>query len=449
MSDDNLILALKLLSVFGLVALNGFFVATEFALVSVRKSRMETLAAEGNRRALPVLAAVKDLDGYIAATQLGITISSIGLGWIGEPALAVLLDPFLESVLPEWAAVVSTHTISFIIAFTIITFLHVIFGELAPKSVALQYPETTSMLVTRPTTIFLRIFRPAIIFMNGTGQAFLRLVGIRGADVHSQIYSEEELRLLIEASSEGGEITDSEEAIIRRAFTFHDQTAEDIMVPRTELVTIPHTATLSELRELVAAHPYSRYPIWTEDLDQITHILHVRDLMPVLLGTQSDPDINIMDLARPVHAVPESVRIDELLDYLRRERTRLAIVIDEHGGTEGMVTLGDIMERIIGEVPDEWDHLAGDFTIDADGSTLVDGLSLLSDVNEYFGLEIEVDEFSSTIGGFVFSELGRRPDVGDIVPVGPYEIQVEELDGLRIAEVRFVPTESAVESSAS
>lgn len=435
-------ISLKLLAVIGLVAANGFFVATEFSLVSVRRSRIETMVAEGNARARSVLDAVKNLDGYIAATQLGITISSIGLGWIGEPALAALLDPLFESVLPSSWAFISAHTVAFIIAFTIITFLHVVFGELMPKSVALQYPETTSMLVARPTSVFLKVLKPAIVAMNGTGQFILHLVGIRSADPHAQVYTEEELRLIVAASTEGGELVDAEEEIIRRAFTFHDLHAGDIMVPRTELATIPLHASLDEIRQIVTTHKFGRYPVWERNLDDIVGVLYVKELLPVLFTEGSNGRFAIRPLLRPVLAMPMSKPIDELLEELKRQRTHVAVIVDEYGGTAGMVTLGDITKRVIGSVPDEFEALGLDITPEADGTTLVNGLVLLGDVNEYFGLDLEAGEVN-TIGGYVFADLGHRPEVGECVAIGPYELRVEGLDGLRIAEVRFIPREDA------
>jgi CBS domain containing-hemolysin-like protein len=428
---------IKLLVVLALVVTNGFFVATEFALVSVRRSRIESLVDEGVARARPVLSALHDLDGFVAATQLGITIASIGLGWVGEPAIAAFLDPAMESVLPASWAGASAHTISFIIAFSLITFFHVVFGELAPKSLALQYPERTAFMVAPPVRIFLTTFRPIIFIMNWVGQAFLRLVGVQPAVGHSLIYTEEELRLIVAASTESGELFETEEEIIRRAFVFHDFTADDIMVPRTELIAAPADATLEHVTELVREHKFGQYPVFGRDLDDILGVFYVKDLIGFVLGV--DPEhgaFNLRRVLRPVLTVPESLPIDSLLDEMKLHRTHLAIAVDEYGGTAGMVTLDDIMERVVGEVPDEFDLPGGDIIDEPDGSARVNGLTHLSDIREHFGLDLEADE-SSTIGGFVFSALGQRPELGDQVVVGPYTIEVTDLDGLRIAEVRF------------
>lgn len=438
MDNDTLIIILKLLAVLGLVGLNGFFVATEFSLVSVRRSRIDALVTEGNRRAVPVSAALKNLDGFIAATQLGITIASIGLGWIGEPALAALLDPLLESVLPESAAIISAHTISFAISFAIITFLHVVFGELAPKSFALQFPEKTAMVVSSPTTVFLKVFRPIIVSMNAVGQAFLRLIGVQPADEHAMVYSEEELRLIVAASRKGGHLVDVEEEIIRRAFVFHDYVADEIMVPRTEIVALSVDSDLATVRDVMHQEKFGRYPVYDKTIDDVVGILYVKDMIPILTANQEQIEFDMRGLVRPALPVPTSIPIDTLLNIMKRERTHVAILVDEYGGTAGMVTLEDIVERVLGDVPDEFEQPRSETVVEADGTRLVNGLTLLSDVNEELGLDLEADE-NNTIGGYVFSEIGHLPEIGEAVDIGSYVIRVEQLDGLRIAELRFIP----------
>lgn len=433
-------IGIRLLAVLGLVMMNGFFVATEFSLVSVRRSRIEALVEEGHQRARPVLSAIRDLDAYIAATQLGITIASIGLGWVGEPALARLLDPFFESILPENLAYLSAHTAAFIIAFATITFLHVVFGELAPKSLALQYPENIAMAVATPTRVFLNIFRPIIYSMNWVGQAFLRLIGVQPAVGHSLIYTEEELRMIVTASKQGGELYETEEEIIRRAFVFHDYAADDIMVPRTELVAIPVDAAPGSILATITSHKFGRYPVYERDMDDIVGVLYVKDLVPRIAGRPVTSTLDVRSVMRPVLTVPSSIPIDNLLDEMKLRRTHVAIVVDEYGGTAGMVTLDDIMERVVGEVPDEFDRPGQDIIQERDGSVRVNGLTLVTDVEEYFELELDVED-TNTIGGYVFSALGHRPELHDEVDVGTHLIRVEQLDGLRIAEVRFTPKE--------
>lgn len=442
-------IALKLLAVLALVAVNGFFVATEFSLVSVRRSRIESLVAEGNHRARNVWNALQDLDGFIAATQLGITIASIGLGWVGEPAMAQLLDPLFESVLPSSVASATAHTISFVIAFSVITFLHVVFGELAPKSLALQHPESTAFVVASPVRVFLTMFRPVIFTMNWVGQRFLRLVGVQPVVGHNLIYTEEELRLIVAASTESGELFETEEEIIRRAFVFHDYTADDIIVPRTELIAIPADASLERIASLIREHKFARYPVYGRDLDEILGVLYVKDLVDVLVGAPASAlQFDVRTLIRPVMTVPASIAIDALLDEMKSQRTHVVIAIDEYGGTAGMVTLDDIMERVVGDVPDEFELTGEDIHVEPDGSWRVDGLTHLADIRDHFGLDLQADD-TSTIGGFVFSALGHRPQVGDRIEVPPYAIEVTELDGLRIAEVRVVAISRAERPASS
>jgi CBS domain containing-hemolysin-like protein len=437
-------IALKIVSVLALVLVNGFFVASEFALVSVRRSRIESLVAEGQTRARPVLASLQNVTGFIAATQLGITVASLGLGWVGEPAMADILDPLFESVLPANLAFVSAHTVSFLIAFTVITFLTVVFGELVPKSVALQFPEPVAMAFSPVVRLFLTVFRPVIYVMNSAGQAVLRTIGVKAVVGHNLIYTEEELRLIVAASKQGGELWETEEEIIRRAFVFHDFTADDIMVPRTELVGLPIDATLDEVLQTLHTHKFGRYPIYQGDLDDIVGVLYVKDLVTVMLGRRQAGAFTVRALMRPVLTVPTSIPIDAVLDELKARRTHVAIVVDEYGGTAGMVTLDDIVERVVGEVPDEFDLPGEDIAVEPDGSARVDGLTLLADIREHFGLDLD-EEVSNTIGGFVFSALGHRPEVGDEVEIENYRLRVEALDGLRIAEVRFSPQDTAAE----
>jgi CBS domain containing-hemolysin-like protein len=361
------------------------------------------------------------------------------LGWIGEPALAALLDPVFERILPEPVAFVSAHGVAFAVAFAIITMLHVVFGELAPKSVALQYPETTSMLVTRPTMLFLIALRPAISAMNGMGRAVLRLAGLRDVDPHHQIYSTEEIEIIVSDSTRSGELEDSEEQIIRRALIFADQTAEDIMVPRTEVITIAIDATLDDLRETVSAHPYNRFPVEGGSPDEILGILHVRDALPILIDRPAAHRIELREIIRPAYSIPASLPIDDLLAEMKAEGVHIAIVVDEYGGTAGLVTLEDVIERLVGEVPDEYGQPALAPERQEDGSLLMSGLMPLLDANAYLGTNLTPSDTARTLGGYVFAELGRQPLIGDIVTVGEFELEVTALDGLRISEVRARP----------
>ena len=435
----------RLLGVVGLILLNAFFVTAEYALVSARRSRIDALLAAGNERAGVVQRALRDLGNYIGATQVGVTIASLGLGWIGEPTIEAALRPPLARVIPPALPVVTAHTLAVILAFALITFVSVVFGELVPKSFALQHAEQAAMAVVTPTGVFLRLFRPVIALMNAVSRRVLRLVGVTPALGHSLTYTEDELRLIVESSTQGGQLVESEEEIIRRAFSFHDWAAEDVMVPRTELGAIPVGAPLDAVLETVSATRFARYPVYEGDLDTILGALYVKDLLPAAARRSGEP-FSLRPLIRPVLNAPASLRIDDLLDRMKARGTHVAIVVDEYGGTAGMVTLDDITERVIGHVPDEFERSTPDIVEEAGGSVRVDGLALLADVNERFELDLAAGD-AVTIGGYVFSRLGRRPAAGDEVPAGGYAIRVESLDGLRIARVRFLPVEQPAAST--
>jgi putative hemolysin len=416
-----------LFAIFALVFANGFFVAAEFSLVTVRKTRIDQLIAEGHRGARVVRRALTDPDSYIAATQLGITMASLGLGWIGEPALASLLEPafwFLGD-----AAVATAHSIAVTIAFLTITALHIVLGELAPKTVALQHPEQTALIIARPTEVFMRIVWPFIVLLNGMGRAVVRTAGLRPPSGHALVHSEEELKMLVTASQEAGVLEEDEEQMLHRVFGFADLTAGHVMVPRTEMVAIAEDATLDTLLDALNRGGHDRYPVYRNDLDDILGILHLADLVPVIArGGQ----IDIPALVRDAMVVPETMPADTVLAEMRSRQTSLAIVIDEYGGTAGLVTFAGLMERIVGEPSDGG---AGTrIAVLPDGSALVDGLALVTDVNAQFGLHIDEDTYH-TIGGYVLGRLGRRARVGDRIEVERRTMRVEVLDGLRVARV--------------
>ena len=418
---------LSLLGIFGLVFANGFFVAAEFSLITVRKTRIDQLIAEGNRTARVVRRAMADPNSYIASTQLGITMASLGLGWIGEPALAAMIEPPLR-VVGEPMAWFSAHSIAVFFGFVVITALHIVLGELAPKTVALQYAERTSLLVVPPTHLFMRICWPFIRLLNGMGRTVVRSFGLRAPSGHSLVHSEEELKMLVTASQEAGVIEEEEEQMLHRVFGFADLTAGQVMVPRTEMVAIPASASLETLVDLIVSSGHDRLPVYGDDLDDVVGVLQLSDVLPVVARGAA---LDIVKLAREALTVPETVTADTLLSEMRRRRTPLAIVIDEYGGTAGLVTFAGLMEHIVGEIGDgEGTRIR---TL-ADGSALVDGLALVTDVNAQFGLHIDDDAYN-TLGGYVLGRLGRRPRVGDRIEVERRWMRVDALDGLRVARV--------------
>ncbi len=437
MDNPVLDVGIRLFGVLALVLANGFFVAAEFSIISVRKTRIDQLLAEGSRMARPVRRALDNPDRFIAATQLGITMASLGLGWIGEPALASLLEPLLRG-LPWVISETTTQTIAFAVAFSIITALHIVLGELAPKTVALQYPETTSLWVAKPTEIFLRIFNPFIRALNGMGWAVVRMFGMKAASGHGLVHSEEELKMLVTASQQAGVLEEEEEQMLHRVFHFAEFTAAEMMVPRTEMAAVKAEASIDQVVDLVWRGRHTSLPVHGGELDNIIGIMLVPDLVRALASPPTTANFSVAAIAREALTVPETMKADELLRQMRRHRTHQAIVIDEYGGTAGLVTFERVMERIVGK-------LGGDFGAGPstpirqlpDGSAEIDGLALVTDVNEQFGLDID-EETYTTLGGYMLGRLGRRPKVGDEVAVGGRMLRVEAIDGLRVSRVRII-----------
>lgn len=424
-------IAWRLAAVLALVFANGFFVAAEFALVTVRKTRIDQLIAEGSSLARPVRRAITDPDSYIAATQLAITMTSLGLGWIGEPAVSSIIQPAL-GLLPVPLRTATSHTLSVALGFAFITALHIVLGELAPKTVALQHAERTALVVGRPTELFMRVFWPFITVLNSTGRWVVRLLGLKPPSGSSLVHSEEELKMLVTASQEAGVLEEEEEQMLHRVFGFGDLTAGQVMLPRTEMLALPVRIARKDLLERLSQATQLVIPVYGAGLDDIVGQVRMRDLLGVVAGSADGVDLAPM-LHEPL-TVPETLKADDLLTDMRKRRTPLAIVIDEYGGTAGMVTFERLMERIVGEIGSADEGGTSAITVLTDGSALIDGLALTTDVNVQFGLPIDEDLYD-TIGGYVLGRLGRRPRLGDTVEVGGRKIRVEALDGLRVARV--------------
>ncbi len=424
-------LAMRLGAVVLLVATNGFFVAAEFAIVTVRKTRVDQLIAEGNRRAAVVRQAVTHPDSYIAATQLGITMASLALGWVGEPTVASSIEPLFDRLPAAWAAV-SAHSVAVAIAFALITSLHIVFGELAPKTIALQHTEGTALLVTGPTRAFMTVFWPFIALLNALGRRAVGMLGLREPSGHSMVHSEEELKMLVTASQEAGVLEEDEEQMLHRVFGFGDLTAGQVMVPRTEMSGIRADATLDQVVDLLTRQPHPWLPVYRQGIDDIVGFLHVEDLFPALRAPA--PGFRVTDYLREAMTVPETLKADEVLEEMRKRRTHHAVVIDEYGGTAGLVTFEGLMERIVGEVGSEFSAPGTRISVLPDGSALIDGLALTTDVNAQFGLHIDEDTYT-TVGGLVLGLLGRRARIGDRVEIERRVLRVEALDHLRVARV--------------
>jgi len=411
-----------------LVALNGLFVAAEFALVKIRATQVDRLVREGKTSAGLVEEATNKLDAYLSVSQLGITISSLGLGWIGEPAFAHFLEPLLEPLgVPEG----SIHIIAFAAAFGTITFLHVVFGELAPKSIAIARAEGTALFVVPFMRFFYYAFWPGIVVFNGTANAVVRLFGIPSASETEETHSEEELRIIIEQSTRQGVLNTGEEHMLEAVFELEDTRAREVMVPRRDVVALPADARLEELVTATAGN-HTRYPVFEGDSpDRIVGMVHVKDVLEAVKETRSiEADVSARDLMREVLIVPENRRIDEVLKDLQGQGLQMAVVIDEWGSFEGIVTMEDIVEEIVGEIRDEFDEEERR----EDGSYSVDGRISIGTVNEVVGSDFESEDFD-TIGGLVLGAIGRAPEIGDEVHLDGYLLRVEETDGPRVARV--------------
>jgi len=421
----------RLLAALFLVALNGFFVASEFAYVRVRSSAVDQMVAEGRSGAKLLRNALDNLDDYLAVTQLGITLASLSLGWIGEPAIAALIDPVLETVLPN----APVHLIAVGIGFSIITFLHVVFGELAPKTIAIARAEQIALFVSPPMKFFYYIFVPGLVVLNGTANYFTRLIGIPPASETEETLSEEEILTVLTRSGTEGHVDATEVEMIERVFELDDTPVREVMVPRPDAVTIPSDATLSEIRETVLDAGHTRYPVLdADDADQVVGFVDVKD---VLRAEESlDPDVTAADLAREMPLIPETGTVDDLLTEFQAEQRQMAAVIDEWGSFEGIATVEDVVEQVVGDIRDDFDVDEREPTVDerADGTFAIDGGVVLTEVEEALDTEFDTDDVG-TVGGLVLDRLGRAPEVGDEVTVGGYRFTVEAVDGARIDEV--------------
>ena len=432
-------LAWRLGAVLLLVLANAFFVAAEFALVGARRSRIDQMASEGDRGAKAAQQAIRQLDRYLSGTQLGITLASLGLGWIGEPALAGMVDSALALVgvhAPAGAA----HTVAGVVtAFLIITFLHIVFGELAPKSLALFRPEGVSRWVARPLMLFGRAMTPFIWSLNGTANAFLRLFGVTPPSEGQHVHSPEELRLLVMQSRAHGTLDESDSAMLAGVFDFHEKKAHDVMRPRTELAAIPIEATEAEVREILQVERYSRYPVYRDSIDDIAGVFLAKDYW---LRDESVP-FSLEAFVREALFVPDSRPAERVLDDLRKTRAHMAVVLDEYGGTAGIVTMEDLVEEVIGDIADEYD-LAARTAIETDGVLELAGSLSLVDARSDHRLRIPEGDWT-TLGGYVFSKLGRLPRVGDRAPFPGGELEVVAMDGRRVAAVRVHRTVAAAQ----
>ena len=421
--------ALRLGLVLLLVVGNAFFVAAEFSLVAARRSKIAQLAQAGDRRSKTVQTVLADLDRYIAGTQLGITLASLGLGWIGEPAMATMIDLALAG-LGVRPAPGTVHTVAAVTTgFVVITYLHLVLGELVPKALALRAPETLARWFAGPLYVFSRLVAPVVWVINRSAGVLLRLMGMGQAPVQ-HVHSSEELRLLVMQSRAHGTLDESDSAMLAGVFDFHEKRARDVMRPRTDVVGIPLDATQDEVWQVLRSERYSRYPVYRETLDDVVGVLLAKDLFLGEPGTAFD----LMAMIREPLFVPETRGAERVLDDLRRTRAHLAVVIDEYGGTAGILTMEDLIEEVVGDIADEYDA-ASRVALETDGVLELAGSLSLVDVRSDYRVAIPEGEWS-TLGGYVLSTVGRLPRVGDRAPYPGGEFEVVAMDGRRVAAVR-------------
>ncbi|HEV8291174.1 MAG TPA: hemolysin family protein, partial [Tepidisphaeraceae bacterium] len=416
------------------VFLNGFFVAAEFAIVRVRATRLEELRKRGHRLAKMSLKMVSRLDAYLSATQLGITMASLALGWLGEPAFATWLEPLLRSLGP-WSQI-TAHTIALTCAFVLITFLHIVMGELAPKWLAIQQPERTLLWAILPMQLFYYAMFPLIFFFRHSAKLMLGLVGLKSSSESALAHSEEELRLLLAHSQKHGAIQAEERDLLERVFLYGDRNVHQIMVSRNEIIYLSAARPLSENIEIARQQEHSRYPLCEKDLDHVIGMVHLKDLLWRL--REAGDSLDLRTLKRDILFVPETQPIRELMKEFQRRHIHMAVVVDEYGGTSGLVTLEDVVEELVGEIQDEFDEEAPKYLRNPDGSILVDGRLLIDEAETLLGTELS-DQHNDTVGGHLLSLIGRRPRVGDIVRAGNYQARIADVKGLRISKIVFTP----------
>jgi len=429
-------LIFRLAAVLGLVIANGFFVAAEFALVSARRTRIDELVESGDRLARRAQKAQQNLDRAISGTQLGITLASLGLGWIGEPAVAGSLEPLFSAVgLP--ASPAALHTSAVAIAFLVITYLHIVLGELAPKTVALLRPEAVSRYVAGPLLAFNRIMRPAIWVLNGSARFFLRLVRLpMGEHGLEHAHSPDEIEMLVRQSLREGVVEEDEQAMIEGVFELTHTAAREVMTPRPDIVAVEADTTVADILAVVTKSGFSRLPVIAGSLDEIVGVVVVKDLISEILRDEPSR-LTARDVMREAVFVPDTKPIDDLLAQLQARATHMAVVVDEFGGTDGIVTLEDLLEEIVGEIYDEHDVTeAAGVTVQPDGSMAVDGAFSFSDLLSDLEIEgVEDAEEYDTVAGYVIGVLGRIPEHGDRVQLGEAELEVTELSDRRITRL--------------
>lgn len=436
---DVIEIAFKLLAVVVLVLLNGFFVATEFALVKVRATQLETDAARGHKRAQMALHLARHLDAYLSACQLGITLASLGLGWIGEPVFADLLQPVFKLFQVE--SVSLQHSLSFGIGFSVITFLHIVVGEMAPKSLAIRLAQPTVLWIAYPMRWFYLAMYPFIWVLNESALFLLRAIGLEPAHESEGVHSEDELRLVLASSQKQLGASRFSRDIVQNALDLRRRVALDVMRPRKELTVLDTQASIAECLEVAEKSRYSRFPLCEGgDPDRTLGVVHIKDLFALRLKARVGADL--LPVARKIVYVPETARLEKLLQLLLERKLHLAIVVDEYGGTVGLVTMENIVEELVGQIQDEFDQEKPLLTRASETSWEVAGALPLHELEELVGVPLRAEGVTTT-SGWVTHRLGGFPKVGDTMSVGAYDLRVEELEGTRAARLRVTKRNTA------
>ncbi|RTQ94517.1 HlyC/CorC family transporter [Lysinibacillus telephonicus] len=428
MDVDIVELTIRLAAFFLLIAATAFFVATEFAIVKVRTTRIDQLVAEGNKKAMKAKKVISNLDEYLSACQLGITITALGLGWLGEPTFDLILHPLFEMfhLDPRLSGV-----LSIVVAFVIVTYLHVVVGELTPKTFAIEKSEELTLNLSGPLLLFHNIMYPFIRALNGSARALSGLFGYKMASESEVAHSEEELRMILADSYKGGEINHSEYEYVNSIFEFSDRTAKEIMVPRTEIVSIEKDLTVKEVFDVMGVEQYTRYPITDGDKDHVIGLVNLKHLLTAFIKNPANGDKPVIDYMQPIIRVFETVPISDLLLKIQQERIHMAILMDEYGGTSGLVTIEDIIEEIVGDIQDEFDEdEIPEVQEISSGHYILDAKMLLEEVNDMLGTNIEDDDID-TIGGWFLTQRFDAVE-GDSFDFEGYEFKIKELDGHHI-----------------
>jgi len=435
----------KLFGVVILISANAFFVASEFALVSVRRPRLETRASSGSRGAKAALRLLDNPTIFISAVQLGVTLASLALGWLGEPTIATLLEPIASEIAPQGRANYVAHLLAFIIAFSLISYFHILLGELVPKMFALERAEAVAVVSARPLELFAKIFRAPLWLLNKSGSAIGRLIGLSSSLEQSSVYTEAELRQLVDVSRESGHLRAEERRLIHRVFEFSDTLVREAMVPRTEMAAIANTSTLEEITKAFDQHRYSRLPVYRDSFDDVIGFIHSKDVMPYLLHPEK---FRLEDVLQPPLYVVDTARLEHVLRQMQKAKMHFGFVVDEHGGLEGVITLEDLLEEIVGEISDEHDEEVNEqITQLSEHTYILAGGLAVRDLNRRLKLTLPESEAYTTVGGFLMTEVGQVLKPGEEIRYDSLEFHVERVEKRRVMRVRLEIPETAPEQA--